>query len=88
VLLAWDTAIEGTERLICPACAAKKWIQSRLTSPHGRKTSLGAFLKNVSRPVSKPAEPYWALGLRSHGKGVFHRLVKDDDVLTWWNSLL
>ena len=36
-------------------------------------------LHNVQRPVEKPSDPYWRLGLRSHAKGTFHELVKNPD---------
>lgn len=36
-------------------------------------------LHNEKRPVSKPTEAYWRLGIRSHAKGTFHELVKNPD---------
>jgi len=77
VLLAWDAAIEKIERLIALRVKQKAWLLSRVISASGQTTKLGAFLKQVSRPVPKPTEPYWALGIRSHGKGTFQRFVED-----------
>ena len=34
-------------------------------------------LYNVQRPVNKPTEPYWRLGVRSWAKGTFQSLVDD-----------
>lgn len=39
--------------------------------------SLSKVLKPIVREVEKPKEPYWRLGLRSHGKGAFHEFVED-----------
>lgn len=79
VLLMWDVAIEKTEHLIALRVRQKKWLLSKVMSTSGRGSKLGSFLKQVSSPVPKPSEPYWALGIRSHGKGTFQRFVKDPD---------
>jgi type I restriction enzyme S subunit len=47
---------------------------------------LRMFLKPIRRPAPKPAEPYTAISIRSHGKGTFQRVVErpaavDMDVL-------
>lgn len=36
-------------------------------------------LHNEQRPVPKPTEAYWRLGLRSHAKGTFHELIENPD---------
>lgn len=77
VLLAWDTAIEKTERLIVLRFRQKAWLLTQVISASGLTTKLGSFLKQVSRPMRKPKQPYWALGIRSHGKGTFQRFVED-----------
>ena len=38
---------------------------------------LSDVLHNEARPVSKPDEPYWRLGIRSWAKGTFHACVED-----------
>jgi type I restriction enzyme S subunit len=77
VLMAWDTAIEKTEALIVLRTKQKAWVLSQLASLPGQAVKLGTFLKKVSRPVPRPSDPYWALGIRSHGKGTFQRFVED-----------
>jgi type I restriction enzyme S subunit len=39
-------------------------------------------IKPIVREVEKPNEPYWRLGLRSHGKGTFHELVEDPNTVS------
>ena len=76
-IASWETAIEKTERLIVLRASQKAWLLTQVISSSGQTTKLGHFLKQVSRPVPKPTEPYWALGIRSHGKGTFQRFVED-----------
>jgi len=76
LLSTWDEAIEKTERLIQ---AKEKQKQSELHSliiSHKANSTIGAFAKPVVRKVDKPRESYTALGIRSHFKGTFQRLVK------------
>ncbi|WP_152056016.1 restriction endonuclease subunit S [Aliarcobacter butzleri] len=35
------------------------------------------IIKPIVREVEKPNEPYWRLGLRSHGKGTFHEFIEN-----------
>ncbi len=77
VINAWDGAIEKTERLVVLRMKQKAWLLSRVISASGSTTKLGDFIKQVSRPMPKPTQPYWALGIRSHGKGTFQRFVAD-----------
>ena len=77
ILATWNESIEKTERLIALRIKQKAWLLAKVNSSSGRTTKFGAFLKQASRPVPKPSEPYWALGIRSHGKGTFQRFVKD-----------
>ena len=76
-LQTWSEAIEKTEQLIASRVKQKAWLLTRAISASGQTTKLGVFLKQVSRPVPKPTEPYWALGIRSHGKGTFQRFVEN-----------
>lgn len=87
ILHSWDTTIDQTRKQIEAKKKRKKALMQQLyegnmhlenlenekwvTSP------LGALVSPVSRPIPKPSQPYIALGLRSHGKGTFHRLVED-----------
>ncbi len=38
--------------------------------------ALSKIVKPASRPVNKPEEGYWRLGIRSHAKGTFHTFVE------------
>lgn len=77
LLTNWDAAIEKTDQLIALRARQKAWLRAKVISSLGHTTKLGDFLKQESRPEAKPTEPYWALGIRSHGKGTFQRFVKD-----------
>lgn len=43
---------------------------------------IGDCLERVCRPIAKPTEKYWRLGLRSHAKGTFHELVESPEKVT------
>lgn len=77
MLLTWDAAIEKTERLIALHLHRKSWLLSKVILATGSEVRLSKVLIPVSRAVSKPLEPYWALGIRSHGKGTFQRFIED-----------
>lgn len=77
VLDGWNSAVKKTERLITLRIKQKAWLLGQVLSLPGLETTLGTFLRQVSRPVPKPAQAYWALGIRSHGKGTFQRFVED-----------
>ena len=77
LLTEWNSAIEKTEQLIVLRSRQKAWLLVQVISAFGHSTKLGDFLKQASRPIPKPTEPYWALGIRSHGKGTFQRFVQD-----------
>ena len=77
ILGMWDAAIVKTEQLIALRVKQKAWLLVQVISALGQTKKLGDFLKQVSRPVPKPAEPYWAVGIRSHGKGTFQRFVEN-----------
>ncbi len=77
VLLAWDAAIEKTEQLIFLRKKQKAGLLLRLVAALSTFTKLGDFLESSSRSVPKPIEPYWALGIRSHGKGTFQRFIEN-----------
>lgn len=46
-----------------------------------KKLTLSQFLIPTSYPIDKPNFAYKAVGIRSHGKGTFQRLVKDPDTV-------
>jgi len=77
LLSTWDEAIEKTERLIQAKERQKLGeLHSRISS-HKANSIIGAFAKPVVRKVDKPEESYVAVGIRSHFKGTFQRLVED-----------
>lgn len=77
LLSTWDEAIEKTERLILAKERQKLGeLHSRISSQKANST-IGAFAKPVVRKVDKPEESYVAVGIRSHFKGTFQRLVED-----------
>lgn len=77
LLSIWDEAIEKTERLIQVKVRQKLGeLHSRISSQKANST-IGSFAKPVVRKVDKPEESYVAVGIRSHFKGTFQRLVED-----------
>ncbi|QZT38640.1 restriction endonuclease subunit S [Halosquirtibacter xylanolyticus] len=88
ILSVWDKAIEHIQNLIGQLKLRKKGLmqqlligKSRLPGFSGEWEScpLGSYISATLRPVDKPSFNYLALGLRSHGKGVFHKENFDPD---------
>jgi type I restriction enzyme, S subunit len=89
ILSAWGQAIERARKLLeCKKRRKKALIQKLLGGKRalgdsnekiGRLRRLGEVLVPVSRPVPKPKNPYISIGLRSHGKGTFQRIVDEPD---------
>ncbi|MCG8806769.1 restriction endonuclease subunit S [Tenacibaculum finnmarkense] len=86
ILSTWDEAIETTQSLIEKLQFRKKGLMQELLSGKKRlagfseeweENNLGDFIISNPRPKNKPKNTFLALGLRSHGKGVFHK--KDFD---------
>ena len=40
---------------------------------------LGDLIEPISRPVPKPKTPYLSIGIRSHGKGTFQKIVEEPE---------
>lgn len=77
LLSTWDEAIDKTERLIQAKERQKVGeLHSRISNQKANST-IGAFAKPVVRKVDKPEESYVAVGIRSHFKGTFQRLIED-----------
>ncbi|MCP5514989.1 MAG: restriction endonuclease subunit S [Spirochaetales bacterium] len=77
LLSTWDIVIEKTERLVQTKERQKLGeLHSRISRKKANST-IGTFAKPVVRKVDKPEESYIALGIRSHFKGTFKRLVED-----------
>ena len=86
ILSTWDDAIEQTRKLIDAKKRRKKALMQQLLSGKKRLKDydssswqvrgLGELVKPVLRPVPKPKEPYLSIGLRSHGRGTFQKIVE------------
>lgn len=82
ILSDWDEAIEKTQTIIKKLELRKKGVMQELLTGKTRlagfneeweERELGYYIKSTPRPRDKPSEPFLALGLRSHGKGIFHK---------------
>lgn len=82
VLSTWDKAIQETDAIIKKLeernkALAFSLLRGKLVSKESKKISLSQFLTFTPREIQKPKENYLALGIRSHGKGIFHKLDSD-----------
>ncbi len=89
ILSAWDDSIYKTRKLI----EAKERLKKALTQKFmpleksydyynkdkWKERSLKELVEPVSRPVSKPLTSYFSIGIRSHGKGTFQKIVKNPE---------
>ena len=88
-LSTWDETIEQTKKIIESKKRCKKALMQQLLT--GKRTyrsydddnwnvkTLGDLIKPVSRPVPKPQNPYLSIGIRSHGKGTFQKVVEQPE---------
>ncbi|MCW2119976.1 restriction endonuclease subunit S [Flavobacterium sp. 7A] len=85
-LSTWDKAIATQTQIIAQKELRKKALMQQLLSGKKRLKGftknwevkkLGDLLIYTPREVDKPLTPFLALGLRSHGKGVFHKIDFD-----------
>jgi type I restriction enzyme S subunit len=89
IIYDWDIAINQTRKLIVAKKNRKKALMQQLLDRNEHPKSfekdkwgclpLGSLITPVSRPVPKPNKPYTAIGLRSHGKGTFQRIVAEPE---------
>ncbi len=104
ILSTWDEAIEQVRRLIETKKSRKKALLQQLLTGKRRYRSydygdwnvktLGDLIEPVSRPVPKPQNPYLSIGIRSHGKGTFQKIVEqpekvlqeDAKLLMWYDQ--
>jgi type I restriction enzyme S subunit len=86
ILSTWDNAIDNCKEIIEELKIKNKGLTQQLLSGKIRVKGfdekwnikiMSECLNFTPRPIIKPAENYLALGLRSHGKGIFHK--KDFD---------
>lgn len=82
ILSTWDEAIDQCKKIIDELKARNKGLAQNLLTGKMRvkgfedKWKVKAINECMSftpRPVIKPTQNYLALGLRSHGKGIFHK---------------
>lgn len=82
ILSTWDVAIDNCKNTIENLKIRNKGLSQKLLTGKLRvkgfdeKWKIRAISECMSftpRPITKPTENYLALGLRSHGKGVFHK---------------
>lgn len=81
LLSTWDAAIEKTERLIRAKKKQKLGKLDSLIFSNSPNSTIGSFAKLVLRKVNKPTGSYLALGIRSHFKGTFQRVVEDSNIV-------
>ena len=62
---------KGYRRVKDIGIAPEEWTLGKLSD----------VIENVSRPVPKPKEPYWRLGIKSWAKGTFHAFVDDPETV-------
>jgi type I restriction enzyme S subunit len=90
ILSQWDEATETTQDLLEKLKLRKKGLMQELLSGKKRlagftkewmEKPLGNFIRYTPRPKEKPKNHFLALGLRSHGKGIFHKNNFDPDAI-------
>lgn len=87
ILSTWDKAIQETGLLIKKLDVRNKalafsLLRGRLINKNSKKISLSKFLTFTPREIEKPTENYLALGIRSHGKGIFHKPDSDPKAIS------
>ena len=85
VLSTWDEAIRTTDEVVKAKQKQKQALTRQVLTGKRRlppfevewdRVVLGDLVEPVKDPTPKPQEPYVAVGVRSHGRGTFQRLVK------------
>src|SRR5690606_19588264 len=87
VLSTWDKAIQQTNAIIKKLEERNKGLafsllRGKLVSKNTKELPLSKFLTFTPREVEKPKETYLALGIRSHGKGIFHKTDSDPKAIS------
>ncbi|MFV0211708.1 restriction endonuclease subunit S [Empedobacter falsenii] len=82
VLSTWDKAIQETYTIIKKLedrnkALAFSLLRGKMVSKNSKEIALSKFLTFTPREIDKPTENYLALGIRSHGKGLFHKPDSD-----------
>ncbi len=75
--------IDGKKRhkkaLMQQLLTGKKQFKDNNGGNDWRIRPLGELIEPVSRPVPKPKQPYLSIGIRSHGKGTFQKIVEQPE---------
>ncbi len=88
VLSTWDTAIQNCKSIIENVILRNRGLARQLLNGKSRINGFNEKWKIkrmqdcidfTPRPVPKPSKNYLSLGLRSHGKGIFHKVDFDTD---------
>lgn len=82
VLSTWDKAIQETSSIIKRLekrnkALAFSLLRGKLSDGKIKELPLSKFLTHTPREIDKPTTNYLALGIRSHGKGIFHKPDSD-----------
>lgn len=90
ILTTWDKSISTTQSIVDELKLRNKGLAQQLLTGKKRlkefngewkKKHLSYFIDYSPRPTEKPDDNYLALGLRSHGKGIFHKPDFDPDTI-------
>lgn len=87
ILSTWDKAIQEVQLLIKKLEVRNKTLafsllRGKLVNKNSKKILLSKFLTFTPREIEKPTENYLALGIRSHGKGIFHKPDSDPKAIS------
>lgn len=82
VLSTWDKAMKETRIIIKSLekrnkALAFSLLRGKLSNGKIKELPLSNFLTHTPREIDKPIANYLALGIRSHGKGIFHKPDSD-----------
>lgn len=86
ILSTWDKAIQDTDAIIKKLEHRNKGLafallRGKMVSKISKEVALSKFLTFTPREIEKPKEDYLALGIRSHGKGLFHKPNSDPNTI-------
>jgi type I restriction enzyme, S subunit len=86
LLSKWDESIDLSEQMIAATHQRRKWLVQQLLTGKRRLPGfnerwplerLAGCITATQRSIPKPTQAYKALGIRSHCKGTFERVVTD-----------
>lgn len=82
ILSTWEKATQETNAIIKKLekrnkALAFSLLHGKLSNGKVKKLPLNKFLTHTAREICKPTTNYLSLGIRSHGKGIFHKPNSD-----------